>query len=83
MRAASRWYAARCVGRGQAALTAVASDVEMQAVWGHPQAGVGVLLSLCGVDEPQTGSHLPLVWNRWTRASRHLRRSVGPCSQRQ
>ena len=40
---------------GQAAPAAVAPDVEVQAVRGHPWAGVGVLLSPCGVDESQAG----------------------------
>ena len=43
------------LGRGQAALTAVARDVEVQAVRGHPWASVGILLSPRGVDEPQAG----------------------------
>ena len=54
-RAAGGWYAAPCVGGGQAALTAVAPDVEVQAVRGHLRASVGVLLSPCGLDEPQAG----------------------------
>ena len=29
--------------------------MEVQAVWGHPWAGVGVLLSPRGVDESQAG----------------------------
>ena len=36
-------------------LTAVAPDVKVQAVRGHPWASVGVLLSPCGVDESQAG----------------------------
>ena len=42
-------------GGGQAVPAAVAPDVEVQAVWGHPWAGVGVLLSPRGVDESQAG----------------------------
>ena len=42
-------------GGGQAALTAVAPDVGVQAVRGHLRASVGVLLSAFGVDEPQAG----------------------------
>ena len=42
-------------GGGQAAPAAVAPDVEVQAVRGHPWAGVGVLLSPRGVDESQAG----------------------------
>ena len=34
---------------------AVAPNVEVQAVGGHLRASVGVLLSPCGVDEPQAG----------------------------
>ena len=40
---------------GYAALTAVAPDVKVQAVWGHLWARVGVLLCPCGVDESQAG----------------------------
>ena len=40
---------------GQTALTAVATNVEVQAVRGHPWASVGVLLSPRGSDEPQAG----------------------------
>ena len=42
-------------GGGQGALTAVAPDVGVQAVRGHPRTSVGVLLGPRGVDEPQTG----------------------------
>ena len=42
-------------GGGQAAPAAVAPGVEVQAVRGHPWAGVGVLLSPRGVDESQAG----------------------------
>ena len=42
-------------GGGQAALTAVAPDMEVEAVRGHPRASVGVLFSFLGVDEPQAG----------------------------
>ena len=42
-------------GGGQAALTAVTPDVKVQAVWGHPWASVGVLLSPRAVEEPQAG----------------------------
>ena len=42
-------------GVGYAAPAAVAPDVELQAVRGHPWAGVGVLLSPRGVDESQAG----------------------------
>ena len=42
-------------GGGQAALTAVAPDVEVQAVEGHPWANLSVLLTPPGVDEPQAG----------------------------
>ena len=45
-----------------AAPAAVVPDVKVQAVRGHPWASVGVLLSPCGV---------PVVWKRWTKASRH------------
>ena len=51
-----RWVVCRpSCGGGQAALTAVAPDVKVQAVRGHPWASVGVLLSPRGVDEPQAG----------------------------
>ena len=36
-------------------MTAVAPDVKVQAVWGHPWASMGVLLSPRGVDESQAG----------------------------
>ena len=42
-------------GGAQAAPTAVAPDVKVQAVRGHPWASVGVLLSPRGVDESQAG----------------------------
>ena len=42
-------------GGGQAVPAAVAPNVEVQAVRGHPWAGVGVLLSPRGVDESQAG----------------------------
>ena len=42
-------------GGGEAALAAVAPDVEVQAVRGHPWAGVGLLLSHRGVDKSQAG----------------------------
>ena len=42
-------------GRGYAALTAVAPNVEVQAVQGDLRASVGVLLSPRVVDEAQTG----------------------------
>ena len=42
-------------GGGYAAPTAVAPDVKVQAVCGHPWASLGVLLSPCGVDESQAG----------------------------
>ena len=54
-RAAGGWYVAPCGGGGQAAPTAVAPNVDVQAVRGHPWASVGVLLSPHGVDEPQAG----------------------------
>ena len=54
-RAAGGWYAAPLRGGGQAALTAVAPDMEVQAVRGHLLANVGVLPSPRGVDEPQAG----------------------------
>ena len=38
-----------------APLTAVAPDVDVQAVRGHPRASVGFLLSPREVDEPQAG----------------------------
>ena len=41
--------------RGQAARTAVAPDVKVQAIRVHPWASVGVLLSPRGVDQPQAG----------------------------
>ena len=51
-----RWVVFRPLrGGGQAAPTAVAPDVKMQAVRGHPWASVGVLLSPRGVHEPQAG----------------------------
>ena len=40
---------------GQAALTAVARDAEVQAVQGHPWASLGVLPRLRGLDELQAG----------------------------
>ena len=40
---------------GQPALTAVAPEVELKAVRGHPRASVGVLFSPRVVDEPQAG----------------------------
>ena len=40
---------------GQTALTAVATDVEVQVIRSHPWSSVGVLLSPRGVDEPQAG----------------------------
>ena len=70
-------------GGGQAVPAAVAPDVEVQAVRGHPWAGVGVLLSPRGVDESQAGVRVPVVWKRWARASRHPGWLVGPCSWRQ
>ena len=42
-------------GGGQAAPTAVAPDVKVQAVRGHPWASVGVVLSPRGLDESQAG----------------------------
>ena len=42
-------------GGGKATPTAVASDVKVQAVRGHPWASVGVLLSSRGPDESQAG----------------------------
>ena len=54
-RAAGGWYAAPCFGGGQAALTAVAPDVEVQAVRGQLRASVGVTLSPRGLDEHQAG----------------------------
>ena len=39
----------------QTAPTAVAPNVEVQAVSGHPWASVGVMLSPRGVDKPQAG----------------------------
>ena len=55
MRAAGGWYAAPGVGGDRPPLAAVAPDVEVQAVRGHPSAGLGVLLSPRGVDESQAG----------------------------
>ena len=50
------WVVCRPLSGGrQAAPTAVALDVEVQAVRGHPRASVGVPLSPRGVDEPQAG----------------------------
>ena len=49
-----RWVVRRPLrGEGWAGPTAVSPDVKVQAVWGHPWASVGVLLSPRGVDEPQ------------------------------
>ena len=56
-------------GGGEVAQAAVAPDVEVQAVRGHPWAGVGVLLSPRWVDESQ--------------ASRHPGWLMGSCSRRQ
>ena len=42
-------------GGGKAAPAAVAPDVKVQALLGHPSASVGVLLSPRGVDESQAG----------------------------
>ena len=80
-----RWRVVRrppC-GGGQAVPAAVAPDVEVQAVRGHPWAGVGVLLSPRGVDESQAGVPCAVVWKRWARASRHPGWLVGSCSRRQ
>ena len=55
-----RWVVCRPLrGGGQTAPTAVAPDVEVQAVRSHPWASVGVLLSPRGVDEPQAGVPRP------------------------
>ena len=70
-------------GGGWAAPTAVAPDVKVQAVRGHQWASFGVLLSPRGPDESQAGSRVPMVWKRWTKASRHPGWLVGSCSQRQ
>ena len=48
MRAAGGWYAPPASG-------GIGPDVEVQAVQGHPWAGVGVLLSPRGMDESQAG----------------------------
>ena len=70
-------------GGGWAAPAAVAPDVEVQAVRGHPWAAVGVLLSPRGVDESQAGSRVPVVWKRWTKASHHPGWLAGSCSRLQ
>ena len=45
--------------------------MKVQAIRGHPRASVGVLFSPRGVDESQSGSCVPVVWKRWTKASRY------------
>ena len=56
VREGPRWVVCRPLRKGgQAALTAVVPNVEVQAVRGHPRASVGVLLSPRRLDEPQTG----------------------------
>ena len=80
-----QWVVCRPLrGGGQTAPTAVAPDVEVQAVRGHLWACVGFLLSPRGVDKPQAGvPRAAGVEKVDGRASRHPGWSVGSCSRRQ
>ena len=70
-------------GGGWAALTAVAPNVEVQVVRGHLRAGVGVLLSPRGVDEPQAEVPRAGGAEEVDQGLRHPGWSVGPCSRQQ
>ena len=79
-----RWVVCRPLrGGGQAGPTAVTPDVEVQAVRGHPWAVWASRLALVGWTSRGRGSRVPVVWKRWTKASRHPGWLVGSCSRRQ
>ena len=57
--------------------------MEVQAVRDHPWAGVGVLLSPCGVDESQAGVPRAGGVEEVDQGVRHPGWLVGSCSRRQ